>query len=375
MYGKGKDYYKTLGLKKEDNPSASAIKKAYRKLSLKFHPDKNPNQKEVAEKKFKEINTSYAVLSDPEKKKLYDQYGEAGLQEGFQPGFAPGGQGGFHFGGGANNNGGTPMDIDPNDIFAAFFGTHDPFSAEKKFNFQSQTRQKGQQGGNPFGAQFSGEPSFQQHPFQNHPHYQQQQQQQQPPQPQKRKRPPVHKDVFATLEQVDQGCVKKMKITRKVLVNNIPKNETKVLEIPVRRGCKEGTKFTFANAGDENPGYEVEDIIFTLKTTKHKMFERSSLPEHSKYDLLHTRKISLAEALKGTSFQLQTISGKQITVRTGPISSTGEYNLRVCGAGLFNSLDNTRGDLRIRFEVEFPKKAKSWSSEEKEIIRCLVEED
>jgi curved DNA-binding protein len=73
-----KDYYKVLGL--ERDASADQIKKAYRKLALKYHPDKNPGDKQ-AEETFKEITEAYAVLSDPEKKKQYDQFGEAGFHQ------------------------------------------------------------------------------------------------------------------------------------------------------------------------------------------------------------------------------------------------------------------------------------------------------
>ena len=72
-----RDYYEILGIKK--NSSKSEIKKAYRKLALKYHPDKNPSKE--AEEKFKEISEAYAVLYDDEKRQLYDQYGHAGIDQ------------------------------------------------------------------------------------------------------------------------------------------------------------------------------------------------------------------------------------------------------------------------------------------------------
>ena len=102
-----KDYYGALGVKKEATPEE--IKKAYRKLALKYHPDKNPGDKK-AEEKFKEITEAYAVLSDPEKRRQYDQFGESGFHQRF-----------------------TQEDIyrnfDVGDIFREFgFGTDDIFS-------------------------------------------------------------------------------------------------------------------------------------------------------------------------------------------------------------------------------------------------------
>ena len=84
-----RDYYEVLGINR--SADEKEIKRAYRKLAKKYHPDMNPGDKQ-AEQKFKEITEAYNVLSDQEKKKLYDQYGFAAFEEGF-------GQGGFDQGG------------------------------------------------------------------------------------------------------------------------------------------------------------------------------------------------------------------------------------------------------------------------------------
>ena len=100
------DYYETLGIAK--SASADEIKKAYRTLAKKYHPDMNPGNKD-AEQKFKEVNEAYSVLSDPDKKSKYDQYGHAAFDQ--STGFGGGGFGGFDFGG-----------FDMGDIFSSFFG-------------------------------------------------------------------------------------------------------------------------------------------------------------------------------------------------------------------------------------------------------------
>ena len=103
-----RDYYEVLGIRK--GASEAEIKKAYRKMAMKYHPDKNPGDKE-AEEKFKEANEAYAVLSDPDKKSKYDRFGHAGVDPnaGFEGGGA--GFGGFEdifdmFGGGFGGFGG-----------------------------------------------------------------------------------------------------------------------------------------------------------------------------------------------------------------------------------------------------------------------------
>ena len=103
-----RDYYEVLGVEK--NADDAALKKAYRALAKKYHPDVNPGDAE-AEKKFKEASEAYAILSDPEKRRQYDQFGHAA----FEQGGGPGGFGGFDF---------NSMDFGDifGDIFGDFFG-------------------------------------------------------------------------------------------------------------------------------------------------------------------------------------------------------------------------------------------------------------
>ncbi|MCL4125333.1 UNVERIFIED_CONTAM: hypothetical protein GTU68_008256, partial [Idotea baltica] len=127
------EYYRVLEISR--NSSAADIKKAYRRLALKWHPDKNPDNQEDANKKFKEISEAYEVLSDDKKRKIYDQFGKEGLQNGS--------------GGGPHRSRSSrsrshyePFDYsfpnftfrDPADVFREFFGGGDPFSEMLNFD-------------------------------------------------------------------------------------------------------------------------------------------------------------------------------------------------------------------------------------------------
>lgn len=114
-----RDYYDVMGLQK--GASDDEIKKAFRKLAKKYHPDLNPGDKE-AEAKFKEVNEAYEVLSDKDKRARYDQFGHAGVD----PSYGAGAAGGSPFGGG--------MNIDIDDLFSSFFGGFGGGSSSRRSN-------------------------------------------------------------------------------------------------------------------------------------------------------------------------------------------------------------------------------------------------
>ncbi len=136
------DYYDMLGVSK--GASAEEIKKAYRKQALEWHPDRHKEDKEAAEKRFKEVNEAYQVLSDPQKKAAFDQYGHAAFTPGGGNPFAGGnpfeGMGGqsgpFTYTYSTGADGGNPFanaDFgDPFDIFEAFFGGGNPFGQQRR---------------------------------------------------------------------------------------------------------------------------------------------------------------------------------------------------------------------------------------------------
>lgn len=138
------DYYDILQIKRD--ATDTEVKKAYRKMALKWHPDKNPDQKEEAEKRFKEISEAYEVLSDKKKREIYDKYGREGLtgggahyhENGFD--FDDIGGFGFHF-------------RDPEEVFREFFGGRDPFA-----EFFTGRGGPFQNGGSLFADSFSGFP-------------------------------------------------------------------------------------------------------------------------------------------------------------------------------------------------------------------------
>lgn len=149
-------YYEVLGLKKPSNEDE--IRKAYKKLALKHHPDKNPDDTKGAEERFKEVSEAYAVLSDKDKKAIYDQYGHAGLTPG---GMSSGGRGGADFGRGFTFQ--SADELFKNFFKGGFFDEDDDFFAGSAF-FGNHRQNGGSRttGGarSPFGGFFDDDMGF-----------------------------------------------------------------------------------------------------------------------------------------------------------------------------------------------------------------------
>ncbi|ELT96779.1 hypothetical protein CAPTEDRAFT_19566 [Capitella teleta] len=334
----GKDYYKILGIARGANEDE--VKKAYRKMALKYHPDKNKSP--GAEEKFKEIAEAYEVLSDPKKREIYDQFGEEGLKGGSGPsGPSPGGPSGTHF---HQFNSGN---VDPHETFRMFFGDENPFSGF--FGFGGPGQDPMDIDDDPFGH-FGGRGGFGGPGGMGGPRSQKM----------KRQDAPVMHDLQISLEEIAKGTTKKMKITRKVIgADGVSRPEDKVISIDIKPGWKAGTKITFPKEGDQLPNKVPADIVFVVKDKPHAMYKREGS------DVRYRVKLGLREALVGTTLMIPTLEGNKIPMKLTEVVKPGSVK-RIQGQGLpLPKTPSKRGDLLIEFNIQFPD---SLSRNAKEIL-------
>uniref|UniRef100_A0A5B6ZQP2 J domain-containing protein n=1 Tax=Davidia involucrata TaxID=16924 RepID=A0A5B6ZQP2_DAVIN len=204
----GVDYYKILQV--DRNAKDDDLKKAYRKLAMKWHPDKNPNNKKEAEAKFKQISEAYDVLSDPQKRAVYDQYGEEGLK-GQVPPPGAGGFGGTSEGGGPTMFRFNPRSAD--DIFSEFFGFSSPAAIERTLPCSLEDLYKGTT-----------------------------------------KKMKISRDVIDA--------------------SGRPTTVEEILTIEIKPGWKKGTKITFPEKGNEQRGVIPSDLVFIIDEKPHSVFKR-----------------------------------------------------------------------------------------------------
>ncbi|PON68386.1 Terminal organelle assembly protein [Parasponia andersonii] len=165
-----------------------------------------------------------------------------------------------------------------------------------------------------------------------------------------KKPPPVEKKLECTLEELLEGCLKKIKITRNVIAETgIIVQEEETLWINVKPGWKKGTKITFEGKGDEKPGFLPADIILSIGERRHPLYEREG-----EYDLELVVEIPLVNALTGCSIPIPLLGGDTMTLSFDDIIHPG-YEKVIRGQGMPNPKQHARrGDLRIKFLVEFP---------------------
>lgn len=303
--------YETLGVDK--GAEAAAIKKAYRKLAIKHHPDKGGD-----EQKFQEISAAYEVLSDPEKRAKYDKFGLEGIEDG-------------------GAGGGRSAD----DIFSMFFGNQG----------RARGPRKGESINHPIKVSledlYNG----------------------------KTVKLAINRQVIvgeATMcpECDGQGVVLELRQIALGMVQQVQrkcakctdgyrcktKKERKVLEVHVEKGMKNGHKISFRGMADEKPNMEPGDINFVVQEKAHDLFKRKGA------DLLITKTLSLNEALTGFEWTVEHLDKRTIVIKSKPgevikaeADGAQPYVKIVRGEGMPSKGNPfVKGDLYVLFRVEFP---------------------
>ncbi|RID50770.1 hypothetical protein BRARA_H01477 [Brassica rapa] len=322
----GVDYYKALQVDRSANEDD--LKKAYRKLTMKWHPDKNPNNKKDVESKFKQISEAYD-------RAVYDQYGEEGLKGNVPPPNAAGGASFF-----SSGDGPSPFKFNPrsaDDLFAEIFGFSNPFGGGGGGG-------AGGSGGQRFSSRMFGDDMYGSFGegggggSMHHHHH-----------GAARKVAPIENKLPCSLEDLYKGTTKKMKISREIVdVSGKVMQTEEILTIGVKPGWKKGTKITFPEKGNEHPGVIPADLVFIIDEKPHPVFTREG------NDLIVTQKVSLADALTGYTVNLTTLDGR---MRTIPVTNVihPEYGEVVPKEGMPLQKDQTKkGNLILKFNIKFP---------------------
>jgi DnaJ-class molecular chaperone len=325
-----KDYYKILGI--DEKANEDEIKKAYRKLSMMHHPDKNGNTEE-SKQKFQELNNAYATLSDANKRRTYDMMRKSG---------GGGGIGGmpnvFQFGGSGGARGGMPPGI-PEELLHMLFGSaagggHGSGLGPKVV---FQTFHNGRMNG-----------GFTTHHGQ-HPQQQQQQQHQQPAPTVRVYQVPetIVKTVSLTLEQCYNGCSIPLEIDRQVPDNDIIKIERETIHAQIPKGILQGDTIILNECGHMNEAGMKGDIRIIINVLQHALFKVENL------DLTIEKTIPLKAALCGFDFEITHLNGRifKLANKPGNVIKPGSIKT-IPGLGLEKNGES--GVLKIKFNIEFP---------------------
>ncbi len=309
------DYYKILGVNK--NATKDEIKKAYRKLALKFHPDRTKGDK-VAEEKFKQANEAYAVLSDDEKRRQYDTYGSADFHQRF-----------------------SQEDIFRNSDICSILREFVVNFGGMGGGFKTSFRTSGM-GGSPFDAFFQqsgggcrsgtcGGGFQQQRPVKGND---------------------LTMELPVSLNEVLTGAEKVISVGR-------TGNRVSV-KIPL--GIESGKKLRVSGRGEPSPaGGPAGDLYLLIRVQSHALFKR----EES--NLVVERQVPFSSAVLGAEISVPTLGGKQLKVKVPP-GIQEHARLRLKGRGLPMGPHGPRGDLLVQVAIQVPKNI---SPEQEKLIKEL----
>ncbi len=284
------DYYQLLGVKKD--ASEEDIKKAYRKLAMKYHPDHTKGDK-TAEEKFKKISEAYAVLSDKKKRKEYDTFGAEGFQQRF-----------------------TQEDIfrgfDFGDIFREFGFGGDFFSGRSRgstrFNFGR---------GGPFGSQAGHQQA-------------------------RMKGADLVYELPLTLKEVATGTSKTISLQHQ--------GYSEKVTVKVPKGLISGKKLRLAGKGSPSPlGGPAGDLFIQAKVLNDPVYQSDE------YDLHMNQELKLSELILGTNISVPTLDDKQLNLKIPPGTKPGT-KMRMSGHGLPHMKGGKKGDLYLKIQLKLPKK-------------------
>jgi curved DNA-binding protein len=304
------DYYKTLGVEKNAEPED--IKKAYRKLALKYHPDRNPNNRE-AEEKFKKISEAYAVLSDPAKRKQYDNFGSDQFSQKF-------------------SQEDIFRDFDINQILRemGFGGVGGGGGRRGAYTFRT---------GAPFGDIFGqGRQQYYQEP---------------------QKGDDVQYNLNITLEESVFGADKKIALKDGKQVHEI--------NVKIPAGISTGKKLRLAGKGSAGrQGGPPGDLYLNINVLPHPIFARDGNDIHIE------KSIPFTQAVLGTSIDVPTIDGtiKRIKIPAGTQNGT-RIRMKGLGARALKGTGSTKGDQYVKITIDVPRKI---NEKQLQLIKKLSDE-
>jgi len=343
----GKDFYGILGVSKDADDAK--IKTAYKKLALKHHPDRNPGKEEEASNQFKEVSRAFEVLSDPQMRSRYDQFGEEGLegaggmgggmgmdpQDLFSQLFGGGGGGGFFGGGGGGRRGpqGPRKGKDlvhklPVSLADLFKGKTSKLALQKHVMCAKCDGKGGKEGAVRTCSGCNGQGIRL-----------------------------VMRQMGPMIQQMQQTCtdckgegeIINAKDKCKTCNGKKVNNERKVLEVHVDKGMKDGQTVTFNGEADQAPNTIPGDVVIVIEEKPHPVFRRKG------DDLIMEKSIDLLTALAGGKFAVEHLDDRHLVVEILPGEIIKPDALKVIPEqGMPAYRTHHHGQLIISFKVDFP---------------------